>query len=99
MPGQTQLLMPGFEPAKARRLDPESSKRAARYVERTGIVVSQREQVLEALRRFPGRCTKEIARMAGLDRYMVARRMPELEQMGLARRGEMAAAGERWWPV
>lgn len=83
---------------KARRSDPISSHLAGTENERSGRAATQRDQVLRALRNQPNSTTKELAEMSGLDRHMVARRMPELEQRGLAR-GLRLPGGIQWWVV
>ena len=68
-------------PAKhlARRTDPETSKRAARHVARSGKAVRQRKQLYEAVVAGPGRTCPELAKATGIDRYDAARRLPELK--------------------
>jgi hypothetical protein len=80
------------------------------------MAAGQRERVLELVRIRPGFTSgelSEVSRYAGhglrhslrLDRYQVARRLPELEAAGLIRRSEpriCRALGSRqlvWWPV
>lgn len=70
--------------ALARNTDPSTSHAAADYVERTGIASTQRTKVMRALRQHPGTTSAELAAVAGLDRYIVARRLPELSERGLA---------------
>lgn len=71
---------------RARRTDPISSLHAADLLERTGAHRAQAEAILAAVRRFPNSTSHEIARAAGIDRYAVARRCPELAQVGLIER-------------
>ena len=64
----------------ARHADPESSHAAARELVKSGRGLAQRAEVLEALTRY-GSCTsRELAFKSGLDRYTIARRLPELER-------------------
>ena len=80
---------------RARRSDPESSHRAATEV--APHLSGQRRAVWEALSRHPGRSSKELAEVSGLDRYMVARRLPELEQYGLVERAGSGSRDVRWF--
>lgn len=72
----------------ARRSDPDSSHQAADAAERSGLARQQREQVLALVRAYPGRTSAELAALSpNLNRYQVARRLPELAERGLVRRG------------
>ena len=90
--------------AHARHTDPPTSHAAAAHVETSGVAASQREAVLDLVRRFPG-CTSAELVGGGLDRYQLARRLPELEHRGLVRKGPQALCrvmGRQaitWWPV
>jgi DNA-binding MarR family transcriptional regulator len=59
--------------------------------------------VLDAVRRWPGLASIELANRLSLDRYQVARRLPELESAGLVSKGEPHQTGKRrgvsWWPI
>ena len=90
----------------ARRTDPQSSHAAGRKVEANGKASDQRAQCLQAVERFPGHTSQELADKLGFDRYMLARRLPELRQRGLVRNGtaprECTVTGNlamAWWPV
>lgn len=78
----------------ARSSDPTSSHAAAAAITRDGTRGEQAAQVLAALLRHPGMTSRELAHLAGLDRYVVARRLPELAQATppRARKGEGADA-------
>ncbi len=67
----------------ARATDVETSHEAATELVMSGQHESQLQVVLEATRRHPGHTSAELAAVAGLDRYMVARRRPDLEKRGL----------------
>jgi len=69
----------------ARRTDPESSHRVAEQHTRSGRRASQQDQAHAAVRAAPGRTSFELA----LDRYMLARRLPECETAGRVRRSTM----------
>lgn len=82
--GITRMGMESPRFPRARRDDPRSSHEAAALIERTGVAGRQAAVMLEAMRQHPGSTTMELARAAGLDRYAVARRSPELAHDGLA---------------
>lgn len=62
----------------ARLRDPSTSHDAGEAVRDSGCREEQRRQVLAAVRAHPGLTSDELAQAAGLDRYMVGRRLPEL---------------------
>ena len=80
-----------FGIAAARTTDNEASHVAAEQVESSGVADRQRDQCLVAVRNWPGRTSKELARLSGLERHMLGRRLPELE-----RRGEIRRDGSPW---
>ena len=47
---------------------------------------------------FPGLTSKELAGVTDLDRYMLARRLPEAERHGKVKRLERTT-GVQWWPT
>lgn len=61
---------------RARRSDPQTSRQAAERIKPK--LRAQQETVLAAIRRWPGSTAVELANAAGLDRYVVSRRLPEL---------------------
>ncbi len=71
----------------ARTSDPDTSHEAAEAVTRDGSRHRQLVAVLEAVQKAPGLTSAELARDARLDRYIVARRLPELEKLGKVKRG------------
>lgn len=75
------------ETPASRSTDPESSREAEQHMNDSGERDRQRQRVLEAVREHSGLTTKHLAQRTGMDRHMVARRMPELERQGLVRRG------------
>lgn len=87
-----------------RASDPLPSHLAAAEVARTGVRAAQADAVLTAVRRYPGRTSRELAVLMGADRHMVARRTSELAP-ALIRKGEPreCAEGRRlaltWWAV
>jgi hypothetical protein len=72
----------------ARRLDPETSKEAALEITASGRREGQALTVLAFVRKYPGKTSSELAVKAQTsgcpyDRYVFARRLPELEKAGL----------------
>lgn len=57
-------------------------------IERTGVDDEQARQVLAALQRFPGCTSAELAQFSKLDRYMIARRLPEIAADNKIRRAD-----------
>ena len=74
----------------AANADPDTSHAAARQVTKDGTRKRQALAVLAAVQRWPSRTSAELARMAGLDRHLVARRLPELAD---ARNGALVDRG------
>ncbi len=72
-----------FGVPRSRRDDPLSSKRAAEQMDRSGTLRGQRKIALDLVKQFPGKTSKELAELGTLDRYQLARRLPELATMGL----------------
>jgi CRP-like cAMP-binding protein len=92
--------------ARARRTDPASSHIAARTVERSGRAGQQRIRCGAAVLRNPGRTSQELCEITGIDRYELARRLPELREEGLIRNGEAlrecrvtGRPAMTWWPT
>jgi len=87
----------------ARATDPATSHAAAEHVTRTGKAASQRAVVLAAVTEHPGLTSFELAAHCRLDRFQIARRLPEIERLGTVIRGRprvctvsrMKAA--TWW--
>lgn len=77
----------------ARRTDPESSHQAAEIHTLSGKRAHQQDQAAAAVRQFPGRTSFELAMRTHLDRYMLARRLPECEVAGRVRRGNQRTCG------
>ena len=89
----------------ARRKDPSSSHRAASEVTASGKRRSQMSEVLLLVNRHPGKTSLELSCIGDLDRYVIARRLPELETGRLIRRGgqRICTEGKRtavtWFPL
>lgn len=75
----------------ARRTDPESSHQAAEIHTLSGKRGAQQDQAAAAVRQFPGCTSFELAMRTHMDRYMLARRLPECELAGRVRRGVQRA--------
>jgi DNA-binding MarR family transcriptional regulator len=75
-----------FDPLSAKG-DPATSYVAAEKMQRTGRLAGQRKAVLDALNRHSGSTSAELAEIMAIDRHITARRLPDLEQMGLIRKG------------
>ncbi len=71
----------------ARTTDPISSHIAARGITVSGIRGSQARIALEAVMENPHRTSFELSEACYLDRYQVARRLPELEEAGFVEKG------------
>ena len=74
-------------PPLFRTSDPPTSAEAGVRMLRSGQLNRQCREVLAALRKYPGLTSRELAAAAGLDRYVVARRMSNLVTYGVARKG------------
>jgi len=89
----------------ARNTDPDTSHEAARDLVESGAQAQQQALVAAAVHKHPGLTSRELAFSAGLDRHMVARRLPELEADGQVVHGtprECSHSGKRcqtWLPV
>jgi CRP-like cAMP-binding protein len=71
----------------ARAGDPAGSQEAAVEMVASGKMRQQQSIALEAVRSHPGCTSFEMTAYCALDRYQLARRLPELERQGLVRRG------------
>lgn len=81
-------LFDSLEPKTLAARGEATSLEAAEELKRSGRLNQQCRQVLEALRGTPGATSAELARFAGLDRHLVARRLPDLDRLRLVQRGE-----------
>lgn len=88
---------------KSRKTDPETSALAAGGMMDSGGWHRQKSAVLALLTRNPGHTSAELARIGGMDRHAVARRLPDLLDDGLAVQGEKKLCevtrrmGVTWW--
>ncbi len=89
----------------ARVTDPLSSYRAGERHRRSGKCLRQKEIILKALKRNPGMTSAELSKLIEMDRYIVARRLPELRNGGLVRNGAIRQCGVvgspclTWYPI
>jgi hypothetical protein len=67
----------------ARRSDPEPSHSAAREMTSSGRREGQLQGVLALVRKYPLSTSLELASRSQFDRYVIARRLPELERAHL----------------
>lgn len=72
----------------ARTTDISTSHEAARHVVDSGLQQHQQACAIVAVRQNPGLTSAELAAATGLDRFMLARRLPEALADGLVFRGE-----------
>lgn len=88
-----------------RATDPETSELAAIEITASGERKRQQDATAEAVRKHPGKTSHELAQVTGLNRYALARRLPECVTgkevvKGAAR--TCAVSGRKavtWWPV
>jgi hypothetical protein len=91
--------------ALARTTDSSGSHEAAASIVRSGRHAAQKDRTEAAVRRYPGMTSMQLAHATGMDRYMVARRLPDLAKEGRAYRGAKALCPISnitvctWWPV
>lgn len=82
----------------SRRDDPDSSMQAEERVTQSGIRSKQALTCLKILLDYDGRSSKVLAKCTNrLDRYQLARRLPELEKLGYVRREEQPDGGDTHW--
>jgi hypothetical protein len=75
------------ELATARATDPASSHIAAEQMNASGEAKRQRERVVDLVFQYPGLTSKELAtKCDDLDRFQIARRLPEAEADGAVER-------------
>ncbi len=82
-----------FEPVRARKRDPETSKVAASKAR--AFAANHYNLIAAALRDAPGTYT-EIAERCGLERHAVARRLPEMAHLGVYLTGEKRDGMREW---
>lgn len=79
----------------ARKSDPVSSKEAAHKLTDSGKRQTQCNTILALVKRYPGRTSLELAELTfEFDRYIFARRLADLEHMGLVRKASVRTCKE-----
>jgi len=87
------------------RNDPQSSHIAEQSMNKSGKRQLQQKQVQRCVQMYPGRTSAELAQLSGLDRAMIARRLPELSPRHIKRGEELVRCGVNgtqaiaWWPI
>lgn len=90
--------------AAARNSDPISSHLADKALTVSGQRAFQQQTTASAVKRYPGKTSRELSVLLKLDRHMLGRRLSECEEEKLVRRGAMrrcATSGRlslTWWP-
>ncbi|MDX5516181.1 winged helix-turn-helix domain-containing protein [Stenotrophomonas sp. RG-453] len=88
-----------------RSTDITGSHEAVALLVRSGRHAAQKDRTEAAVKRYPGMTSMQLAHATGMDRYMVARRLPDLAKEGRAHRGAKALCPISnitvctWWPV
>ena len=99
---QSGSTVPIVDTPRARRADPETSHEAAEAILDSGELGRQQRAVLAAVRRWPGLTSLELGARMEINRWAVARRLPELEPVHV-RRGESRVVNGRrhvtWFPA
>ena len=88
-----------FEAPRSRRKDPASSRRAEDQMRKSGAMRGQALIAYELVKQFPGRTSKELAGLGTLDRYQLAKRLPELRELGHVRSTQFGKEDQKWWAV
>src|SRR5688572_17308882 len=83
---------------RSRRRDPSSSVRAERQIKESGALRGQAMIALQLVKDHPGKTSKELAQLGTLDRYQLARRLPELREAKLVWRVEQENLDCAWYP-
>lgn len=89
----------------ARNTDIGTSHAAADFIAASGIQKDQQAKAAAAVKLHPGLTSMKLAQVTGLDRYMLARRLPELLKAEQVWRGPAmpcpvsGRSACTWWPV
>jgi len=92
-----------FDKPLYRKTDPETSRMAAEGMVVAGEWQRQKDMVYENLKRFNGSTSAELASFMNTDRYITARRLPDLQREGKAVKGHIrlcnitGRACVTWW--
>ena len=73
---------------RSHRHDPQTSREAARKLMESGKLKGQRKVVFDALHKCDGVTHAELGALMGVHWLTPARRLPELERMGLVAKGQ-----------
>ena len=98
---QQQLLFP----IASKNTDPDTSRIAEERITVTGIRGKQSRQVYDLVVKHPGSTSRELAAFSSgeLDRWQVARRLPDLQTSGMVRKGPVrkckidGTKAVTWW--
>ena len=91
-----------FPPASHRN-DPATSRQAEAAITQSGARQTQAELVLDLVREHGGLTSAELTQFCDLDRWQIARRLPDLEANGLVIKGNARRctitnkASVVWW--
>jgi len=77
-----------FDQPLSHRNDPATSYEAAGDVKRSDTFKRQKDAVYETLKRHNGRTSAELAYIMDVDRWLTARRLPDLKREGKVKQGE-----------
>jgi hypothetical protein len=84
--------------ARARRGDPSGSHAAAAEMNASGAARIQRERVIDLVYTHPGLSSNELAKHCDdLDRFQIARRLPEAEEIGEVHRRKVDGKRDLVW--
>lgn len=88
----------------SRATDPVSSHEAERAHTDSGARRTEQARARAAVSMHPGYTSFDLAQITGIERHVLGRRLPELEAVGLVRRGPIARSsngrrGVTWLPV
>jgi len=86
----------------ARASDPLTSWEAAEKITASGKAADQRALAVWIVREFPGLTSFELSKLCPLDRYQLARRLPECTEVRKGKPRVCKVTGNSavtWWPV
>lgn len=68
-------------------------------MKRSGALRGQALIAFDLVTKYPGKSSLELADLGTLDRFQLARRLPELRDMGKVRVTQLGKEDQRWWAV
>lgn len=86
----------------ARATDPLTSWEAAEKITDSGKAADQRAMAVWIVGQFPGKTSFELSKLCPLDRYQLARRLPECTEVQKGEARDCTVTGHSavtWWPV